>query len=200
MLGQFDDNGSVVPSPTLRAVNFTAADSEATLRAAMIAAINGAPSLDVTPSPDPSNLNTIFLVNDAVGAAGNVAITETVAEASFVVAGMSGGRNAGTLGVFRVVPDNARTRQGDRDVVPDYFAAGTFVGSTITLGAPPADGTLVLVDYNAFAAHYLPPDSAFQNQGDFPPYFADNLQAARCILDMVRAAGVGIDVAVRSFT
>lgn len=199
---EFDDNGSVVQTPTLRAVNYAAGDGEATVRAAVIAAIAAAPSLAVTATADPSTPYGVLLANDVAGLAGNVAITSTVTGAQWSTAGMSGAQDAASVGVLRVVEQSPRSSRGDR-ASPDFFRpdlGGSYAGSTITLGAPPIDGTRVLVDYAAFEAHYLPPDPLFRNEGDFPPYFADNLLAARCILDLVRAAGVGVELSVRIFT
>jgi hypothetical protein len=89
---EFDDNASVVETPTLRAVNFTSGDTIQTIRDAVVAAINAAPTLDITASPYDTNM--VRLVNDAPGTAGNVAIVETVADAGFLVTGMLGGTDA----------------------------------------------------------------------------------------------------------
>lgn len=190
---EFDNNGSVVPSPTLRAVNFTAGSTELQMRDAVIAAIAGAPTLDITASAaDPSN---VALQNDAIGTAGNVAITTTVADSVFAVSGMAGGLAAGTSGGIAIYLDNSATREGARDSATNYFPGGSFAGSVITPGTPLAPGTAVLVDYNGHRAHYLAPDDTFVNDGtDFPPYFSDDLLAARCVLDQVRAAGVGVEL------
>ena len=86
---EFDSNASVIESATLRAVNFTGGDSVATVRGAIITAINSAPTLAITAAI--GGVALVSLVNDAAGAPGNVAITETVANVGFVVVGMSGG-------------------------------------------------------------------------------------------------------------
>jgi hypothetical protein len=96
----------------------------------------------------------------------------------------------GVLGVFLDLP---ATRWGIRDGAFDYFAGGSFLGNVITLGTDPGP-VPVIVDYNGFQAHYLPPNEFFVNETDYPPYFADDLLVARCLLDQVRAAGVGVDV------
>ena len=86
---EFDSNASVVQSATLRAVNFTGGDSSGTVRDTIIAAVAGAPTLDITASIGGAAL--VNLVNDTAGYAGNVVITETVADVGFIVTGMSAG-------------------------------------------------------------------------------------------------------------
>jgi hypothetical protein len=86
---EFDSNSSVVQTATLRAVTFTGGDSANTIRDSIITAVNGAPTLNITASNGGAAL--VSLVNDLAGYAGNVTITETVANAGFIVTGMSGG-------------------------------------------------------------------------------------------------------------
>jgi hypothetical protein len=86
---EFDNNASVVPSAILRPVNFTGVETAAQMKAAIIAAINTAPTLNITASDGGGALVT--LQNDVGGPEGNQTITETVANVGFVVAGMSGG-------------------------------------------------------------------------------------------------------------
>jgi phage tail sheath gpL-like len=64
-------------------------ETAAEIAALITAAINGAPELAITATDNEDG--TISLENDAFGSVGNVAITETVADTDFVVAGMSGG-------------------------------------------------------------------------------------------------------------
>ncbi len=61
--------------------------NEATLRTRFAAAINGT-AIGVTAT---DNGTSVDLVNDTLGEAGNVTITETVANGAFEVTGMSGG-------------------------------------------------------------------------------------------------------------
>jgi len=102
---EFDDNATVTPGNV--AVAFTGADSLATVRAAIIAAINTAGSLDITASP--GTPGQILLVNDTPGSAGNVTITETVADVGFVVSGMSGGLDAGPERTVLYLTNNLTT-------------------------------------------------------------------------------------------
>lgn len=99
---EFDDNASVVETPTLRAVAFTGADSLDTVSAAILAAIAGAPVLAITPSVGSPGLTN--LVNNAPGVAGNVAITESVVDAGFIVTGMEGGLASAAAGVLYNAP------------------------------------------------------------------------------------------------
>lgn len=190
---EFDDDASVVQTPTLRAITHDGTETEQEIRDLVIAAITAAPTLAITPSA--LDASTVALLNDAVGAAGNQVITETVTDPVFVVSGMSGGVNAGTRGVLGVYLDNPLTQAGIREGFANLFTGGSFIGSQITLGTDPGTGIAVIVDYNGHPAHYLAPDASFDNDGtDFPPYFADNLGATRCVLNQVRAAGVGVEL------
>jgi hypothetical protein len=85
---EFDSNASVVGGHV--AVTFTGGDSAATVAAAIRAAINGVVGTLLITAAAPVSA-TVALTNDVVGAQGNQAITETVANAGFIVTGMSGG-------------------------------------------------------------------------------------------------------------
>ena len=86
---EFDSNASVVQTATLRAVNFTAGDSAATVAATIIAAINTAPALNINASSGGGAI--VDLLNTNPGTSGNQAITETVADAGFTKVNMTGG-------------------------------------------------------------------------------------------------------------
>ena len=193
---EYDDNASVIQNPVLRAINFTAGDSDATIALTALVAINNAPTLAVTASP--AGVNGIDLVNDALGIAGNVPITTTVADTVFAVSGMAGGIDVGAIGVFGVFDDTPLTRLGYRLGFTNYFTGGSFVGSTITLGSSPgAVGTAVLIDYIAFNANYLADDETIVDDDDFYAYLGDDTVLIRCLLDMVRAAGIKVDVGLK---
>jgi hypothetical protein len=71
-------------------VAFTVLDTAATVKAAVIAAINGViGTLTITASS--GSLSVVTLTNDSTGTLGNQTITETVADPGFHVSGMSGG-------------------------------------------------------------------------------------------------------------
>lgn len=74
----------------------TAADVAARLRTAILAVM---PSLSVTDNAD----GTLSLSNKVAGTAANVTITENVANAGFLVTGMSGGADADTTGATLAV-------------------------------------------------------------------------------------------------
>lgn len=100
---EFDSGGGVTPGN--EAVAFTALDTVTQIRDAVISAINGVVAgLEITASPGGANL--VSLVNDSVGAAGNVAITDTVTDSGFIVSGMSGGRDAGPFKTLLYLTDN----------------------------------------------------------------------------------------------
>lgn len=98
------------------------------------------------------------------------------------------------LGVF---DDNDFTRRGMRDGFTNYATTNTFTGKTITLDASPGGaGTAVIVDYGAEEAHYLAPDETVRDDLDFYAYLTDPTLAARCVLDLIRAHGVQVDITV----
>ena len=93
----FDDDSSVVETSTLRAINHNGTQTAGQVRDLAVAAINSAPTLSITATPSTESTD-VWLENDATGIAGNIAITETVADAGFTVSGMAGGiANAPTV-------------------------------------------------------------------------------------------------------
>lgn len=88
---EFDNDGSVVPTPTLIAINFVAAQTAATVATNIAAAINGVgATLAITAVATGS---VVALTNDATGVAGNVnIINNTVMD----ITGMAGGAAAST--------------------------------------------------------------------------------------------------------
>jgi hypothetical protein len=85
---EFDSDGEVEAGNVL--VAFTAGDAQATVRDALVAMINGVGStLLVTAAPGADGI--VSLTADNFGIAANVAITDTVVDASFVCTGMIGG-------------------------------------------------------------------------------------------------------------
>src|SRR5947209_4381733 len=94
---EFDSNSVVGPGHV--SVAFSGASTPTEVRDALIAAINGVPKFNVTASI--GNDTEIALTNDHSGPHGNVPITETVAHASFVAQGMTGGIGQSTEVKFR---------------------------------------------------------------------------------------------------
>jgi hypothetical protein len=119
---EFDDDASVVETPTLRAVAFSATSTADAVRDALTAAINAVPTLTITASM--GGAATVHLKNRVPGTAGNVAIIETVVAGGFVVTGMAGGANNGSTLL--------QSEHADQAVLP--FSAGqielTQVGNT----------------------------------------------------------------------
>jgi hypothetical protein len=123
--------------------------------------------------------------------------------------------------VLGVYDDTPLARMGVRDGLTNYATTNTFAGSTITLDASPgAAGTSVIVDYGAFQAHFLGtkgdqliegiaglyfPEAGVQPVDDPPepetlvepaarrPFLIDPTAQARCLLEQIRGAGIGID-------
>jgi len=81
---EFDKNGSFTDIQ----VNLSGLTTANEVRDALISAINGS-AIEVTASNGGAGI--VALVNDTVGGAGNVTITETVTNAGFIVDGMNGG-------------------------------------------------------------------------------------------------------------
>ncbi len=82
--------GTSVCTPSSVAVDVSAAATAETVADAIVAAVNGAPTLGITASKRIGN-PWVRLVNDVIGGGRNNAITETVAATGFIVNGMSGG-------------------------------------------------------------------------------------------------------------
>lgn len=116
---EFDDNASVLPGHV--AVTFTAGDSANTVAATMRVAINAAATLDVTAGG--SNA-VVSLLNDFGGTIGNVPVTETVADAGFLVAGMTSG--AGDIVVLSAASSETPS-------IPAAVGAGTANGAVVAL-------------------------------------------------------------------
>lgn len=132
---EFDSNGAVAPGNV--AVVFTALDTDATVAAAIQAAINGVVAGLAITAGAPV-VATVPLTNDAEGAY-NVAITDTVAALGFLVTGMTGGTDS-TLGTTTFAMLNPTTVGGPYTI--DYAAGAalaiTVVGFAITITVGPA--------------------------------------------------------------
>ena len=83
---EFDSNASVTPGNV--AVTFAGANTAGTVASSITAAVNSS-AVAVTASGDGSA--AVRLVNDNVGSAGNVSLTENVSFSEFKVSGMAGG-------------------------------------------------------------------------------------------------------------
>jgi hypothetical protein len=90
---EFDNNGSVVPSTTLRPVTYTGIETATAMRDLIRNAINSAPVLNITANV--LDVAVVGLVNSTFknGTVGNVALAETVANPGFIVTGMTGGQD-----------------------------------------------------------------------------------------------------------
>lgn len=149
---EFDSNSTVTPGHV--AVVFTGGDTLATVRGAMVTAINGAASLAITAAP--GGAGVVLLTNDSAGAAGNVAITDTVANAGFLHTGMSGGVTAGPERTVLYLTDDLVTPTRylliavdnlDRPLVRITDAGGTLVGEVTPSYASGNAGDVVNVRF-----------------------------------------------------
>lgn len=104
---EFDKGGGITGDVQ---VDIAAAVTAEDVRDVIVSAVNGVGgTLDITAAPGAYD-NTLTLTNDNVGASGNETITETVADAGFIVSGMSGGVTAGsTKTVFYLTDSLAPT-------------------------------------------------------------------------------------------
>lgn len=168
-----------------------------------LTALLGAGNFDVSESlglgsPDGPPLNPFQVFVEITAA------LSTLLRGRFV---LNGGEQQLTTGLTTVVVNNTPnhvlgvyldtelTRRGFRDGFTNFFAS--FVGTTITLSpSPGAIGTAVIVDYGAFTAHYLATDETIRDDGDFYAYLTDPTLAARCVLDLIRASGVQVNITV----
>lgn len=90
---EFDfDSPASIAAGRVRVDISSAAISTSGIGTAIVTAINGAANLDITATKNAAQPH-VSLANDVQLAAGNVAITETVPNNNFAVAGMSGGVN-----------------------------------------------------------------------------------------------------------
>ena len=152
---EFDSNSLITAGRT--AVPFTGGDSQNTVRDAIITAVNGVGStLKVTASI--GGVGIVTLTADNFGAIPNVPLAETVADAGFLIAGMTGG-------VARVVTfewDSAAVSAGNSsrpntplhtaEAKPTFVVSDDVTGSDaplLELGVRPqlALGTLAVPDY-----------------------------------------------------
>lgn len=150
---EFDKAGDGVTGGRV-AVNITGAVSAVDVANAMISAINGV-GYNILASSGVSGL--VNLVNKVPGVAGNVTITDTVANAGFTSTGMSGGTASGTL-LARV--DATSPGAWGQNVTMDVTVASDVVASHQNLAAtylgrkflyknlditPGSDNSLVLI-------------------------------------------------------
>jgi phage tail sheath gpL-like len=129
---EFDVAGDGVAGGNIQ-VNVSTDTSAEDVAARMRTAINGVVGgLAITAAAGTTAV--VSLKNDAVGVAGNVAITDTVLDAGFVVAGMSGGVDAVSSRVR--VNISASVTAGDvRDALLAQISAQDLAIAAVTSGA-----------------------------------------------------------------
>ena len=148
---EFDSNASVTGGRV--GVVFTGGDSAGTVRDAVIAAINGVGAgLAITASP--GTAAQVLLTNDALGAAGNVTISDTVVDAGFVPSGMSGGVTVSSPRTVLFLTDNVTSPTKyiavsldatNRPFLKMTNIAGTVVAQTTPGGADIPAGQLLSI-------------------------------------------------------
>lgn len=144
---EFDNDASVVESTTLQQV-VIGADRAATITA-LIAKINtpaASALMGITAyesvGTNATGTDSVYLVNDMAGTAGNVTITVPVGAARITATGMSGGKSASNQVLSQITLDvandvqlrtNALSAQGyDRARIVDRTPTGTFDPDEVT--------------------------------------------------------------------
>lgn len=128
---EFDGDASVSSGNV--AVAFTLGDAATDMAAAIQAAINGVGAgLAITAG---SPVGTVVpLTNGATGTVGNSAITHTVANAGFIVRGMTGGDGQVSIPITAGARSPAQIVTDIDNVLDTVFGAGTLV-STVSVGS-----------------------------------------------------------------
>ncbi len=159
---EFDNDAAVTEGNVLVDIKGT----EALQITELIAKVNAnKPSVPVTASVDPVDTKTMRLVADAPGDAGNIALSNDVADASFAVsaATLLGGENAGTQTVARgkyavtAVDVSSTSIAIETGLVSPRFAtieSYTSIGAKKTsTGLLTVSGTKLLVDFTGGTDH-----------------------------------------------
>lgn len=184
---EWDSNASVVETATLRAINYTAGMTQAQVRDAMVTAINGAPSLDITLEVLTAEATKFSLFNDVAGVAGNVAITHTTTAAGFAAYGMSGG----DAGSFKI---SVNTSSDDTLTVihEDQNASGNqaIVNTTSFTVSGMAGGGTYLGDY------FLASEAVSGGTIDGHIIILFQAIAVEQIVDPIKAAGIEYTVEI----
>jgi hypothetical protein len=128
---EFDDDSNVASGNI--AVEFTGGDSAATVASAIQAAINGVVGDLLITAGAPTGA-LVPLTNDSTGEGGNEAVTDTVANAGFIVRGMTGGNGEVSI---ELTPGSRSPAQivTEIDAVFDTVFGATTLASTVSIGA-----------------------------------------------------------------
>lgn len=194
---EFDSGGGVTP-PNV-AVPFTGADTADQVRDSIITAITGS-VLAITPSNGGPGL--VNLVNDNVGTAGNVAMSDTVANAGFVVSGMSGAVGADAddeVAVGATIDDSATNLAAKVNLAANGlngFVSASPVGGgsgDVTLTAEASFGsTGDDITYSATGANLSPAATTnMAGGGDLPTGALDNPKPNASVVPLVYTNGIG---------
>lgn len=174
---EFDDDGSVASGN--RAIAFLSGDSADDVRDKIINVINTAPGLQITAIN--GGAATVTLTHDVVGTVGNIALSETVANAGFIVAGMSGGLDEDDL--LLVVFVNAVEQAAVPFTIPkagfpnatvliDLSGAAISVTTTKATGTIATIGGALLIDGETFTLDdgiNIPTVFEFDSNATFTP-------------------------------
>ena len=143
---EFDLGGGGVGGGNV-AVVYTAPDTADVVKATIIAAVNGVGAgLEITAGD--GGVGLVTLTNDNIGGHGNQTVTETVADAGFVVAGLSGGSGS-------VEPNSV-------EVEFRSVAFGTDLSTSVAYTWEVGQETNVGFEYGYFNRLDLLPEDAFR--------------------------------------
>lgn len=126
---EFDSNSSVTETNTLRAIVFTGAESAAAMMALGLTAVNNAPVLDIEATSGGGAV--LDLENTEPGTAGNVAITDTVADAGFTHNGMDGGTAYGGNRIYGRMQGGSATEPNSVECAFRSVAPGAALSASV---------------------------------------------------------------------
>lgn len=162
---EFDTNGSVVETNTLRQVDISAATDSVDVKNAIITAVQNAPVLNITALDGGGNIVT--LQQDFNGTAGNTAITETVASALFVATAFSGGtgatRASTVLAQDVTIPGGTRVYDASAPTVEFGLAQDVVIAAGTNIGV--AGSTVFALATASYTTRTVSDVPVFSTQG-----------------------------------
>lgn len=153
----FDVSGVYVPGggydDTNIEVDVSGDVTDSDVAVTVAAAILGAPTLNIYAAPLSGALDHIVRVQNTVGGShGNVAMTETVVDGTFVVSGLSGGNDDTLEGVWEYY-DGDYTRFAPTEVIDTYLVGRLLFDVNSLLGTSDRTGSSVRVQLNETTAY-----------------------------------------------
>lgn len=126
---EFDSNGSVTQTTTLRAIVFVGTETDAQMMALGVAAINAAPVLNIEASAGAGAVCN--LINTVPGTSGNVAITDTVTDVDFTHNGMADGSIYGGWRIYGRMQGGSATEPNSVECAFRAVAPGADLSTSV---------------------------------------------------------------------